>query len=108
MKRKKWTPDERRKWEAAREETRRMLQERIELLKAELEAKKRGGLGRDPTPWPSVPEAVPHPALVTPGKKKWTPEELREWKAARNKTQRMLREHIERIKAELEEKKKSA
>jgi uncharacterized small protein (DUF1192 family) len=108
MKRKKWTPEERRKWAAAREETQRMLQERIELLKAELEAKKRGRPRRDPTSWPSVPAAVPHPALATPGKKKWTPEELREWKAARNKTQRMLRERIERIKAELEAKKKPA
>jgi len=41
-------------------------------------------------------------------RKKWTPEEWREWRAASEATQRELREHIERIKAELEAKKKSA
>lgn len=41
-------------------------------------------------------------------RKKWTPEEWREWRAAGEATQRELREHIERIRAELEAKKKPA
>jgi hypothetical protein len=41
-------------------------------------------------------------------KKKWTPEERREWEAAHEARQRELHQHIERIKAELEAKKKSA
>ena len=40
--------------------------------------------------------------------RKWTPEEWREWRAAREATLRELRAHVERIKAELEAKKKSA
>ncbi len=41
MKRKKWTAEEWREWRAAREATQRLLQERIERIKAELEAKKK-------------------------------------------------------------------
>jgi hypothetical protein len=41
-------------------------------------------------------------------KKKWTPEERREWWAAREARIQELRGHAERIKAELEAKKKSA
>jgi trans-aconitate methyltransferase len=33
--------------------------------------------------------------------KKWTPDEYRAWRAARDATQRELQSHIERIKAEL-------
>ncbi len=41
-------------------------------------------------------------------KKKRTPEEWREWRAAREARLRELRGHVERIKAELESKKKTA
>jgi hypothetical protein len=41
-------------------------------------------------------------------RKKRTPEERREWRAARDARLRELHEHMERIKAELEAKKKSA
>ena len=33
--------------------------------------------------------------------KKWTPEEFRSWKAAREARIKELRDHVERIKAEL-------
>jgi hypothetical protein len=41
-------------------------------------------------------------------RKKWTPEEWREWRAKGEATQRLLQEHIERIRAELEAKKRPA
>jgi hypothetical protein len=41
-------------------------------------------------------------------KKKWTPEEWRAWQAQQDATQRLLQEHIARITAELEAKKKPA
>jgi hypothetical protein len=41
-------------------------------------------------------------------KKKWTPEEWRAWRAAREARIRELRAHVERIKAELEAKRKPA
>jgi len=40
--------------------------------------------------------------------KKWTPEEWRAWRAARDARLAELHAHIERIKAELEAKKKPA
>lgn len=39
-------------------------------------------------------------------RKKWTPEEWRAWEAKQDATQRLLQEHIARITAELEAKKK--
>lgn len=41
-------------------------------------------------------------------RKKWTPEEWREWRERHDAVQRLLQEHIDRISAELEAKKKSA
>jgi hypothetical protein len=41
-------------------------------------------------------------------RKKWTPEELRAWREAREASIRELRSHEERIKAELAAKKKPA
>jgi hypothetical protein len=41
-------------------------------------------------------------------RKKWTPEERRAWQEAHDARQQELRGHIERIKAELEAKKKPA
>jgi hypothetical protein len=41
-------------------------------------------------------------------RKKWTPEEWRAWRAAREARLRELHDHIERIRAELEAKKKPA
>jgi hypothetical protein len=41
-------------------------------------------------------------------RKKWTPEELRAWREAREASIRELRGHAERIKAELAAKKKPA
>ncbi len=38
--------------------------------------------------------------------KKWTPEEFRAWKAAREARIKELRDHVERIKAELEAKRR--
>ncbi len=40
MKRKRWTPDERREWRARHEAVQRMLQEHIQRITAELEAKR--------------------------------------------------------------------
>jgi len=41
-------------------------------------------------------------------RKKWTPEEYRAWRAAREARQRELHGHIERIEAELAAKRKQA
>ena len=41
-------------------------------------------------------------------RKKWTREEWRAWREARTARQRELQSHIERIKAELSSKQKSA
>jgi hypothetical protein len=41
-------------------------------------------------------------------RKRWTPEERREWRRARDARLKELREHIDRIKAELEARKKPA
>ena len=38
--------------------------------------------------------------------KKWTPEEFRAWKSAREARIKSLREHADRIKAELEAKRR--
>jgi hypothetical protein len=40
--------------------------------------------------------------------RKWTPEERRAWREARDARQRELQEHIRRIKAELAAKRKTA